>query len=1785
MKIAYTFLIIFFINASISIFAQNEIEITKNGFSIHLNLDEPRHLDKVNGIVTVRDYIDFTDVSKAGKFKLPERTYLIAIPPFSKPEIKITDQKEEILKNIIPVLQPKIKLLNDSTLVNENIDYKNALIDNNGNNILEVIGYSWYHNFYCAEVKLATHFFDTNLNQLRILKSANIIVDLGNNFSVGLNKNKLADAKNINELKDILLNAQIANQFAAQQPLLLQDTTGNWINYGNEYLKIGTAKDELFKITKTDLEAKGINTSLINPKSFRLIESGIEIPITVFGEEDGSFDENDYIQFFGTLNYPKISYREINPPDKPYNEYLNRYTDTTFYFLTWGMQDGQRIKSSNSFVAGLPDTLNYYMSFTHVENNIVYFSANVDEINNQTPGWFKNKTWYNSQTVWLYSNTTRNYNFTALDIVPNKTTNFYYKAVSGGSNIVDNAHQVILKVNGVLIDSQSINRNEQLLLSGTLNSNQFFNNPNVISVKNYSNGTNPNFLATDWYDIEYPRLLKLNNDFLLFKVDDNLTDGLKIFNIANATSISYEIYKVKPFLRKIDNYQIVSNQLFFTDTVKGGDQYIIASSTQIDRPVFYYKKQFVNLRSITNQTDYLAVTHPKFLQSARNYVNAILTMYGVTNDLVSVEDIFDEFGFGYPTPESIRLFNAVTYQNRQEPKPQYLTLIGDADYDYKMYVYKAFGVKGGSNFVPSFGNPVSDNWLVIWDETTLPIPQMKVGRIPINTNEELDYYLSKIQNNFNERFGEWNKKYLFFSGGSASIPSEIAQLKAVNDQVIDNFIKPMPISGSYTHFYKTTNPLTDFGPYTSEEFANAIYYGGVFISYLGHSGTATWDNSISEPIQLKNGINRNTLITDFGCSTNKFAEPDIVCFGERFLLGLDGQALGYVGNSSLGFTNTSLTVPLYFYKDILESESKEVGDAHLKSKIQMFQNLGTSSVYKIFSLTNTLLGDPSIKIKIPNKPNLNIQSSDILLESNVINDSEDSIKIKIVLCNFGLKDSSKFNYTIQHFAGENLIKSISGRRDLPSFKDTIDIWVTVKNNPGENSLSIALDSNNEVNEIYKDDNNLIYKFYVYSTELRDLIKYRFENSALNKITVLNPSLFSNNKFNIKYQISESTDFQNYQEFIIQADSFYTNLPIVSLNPATRYWIRYEIDDQNSVYSDVKSFYNSDNYDYFLIDSASYNNQSLHNLIYSENNLSISKKLDNISVTSAGFEAGATCVITKNGINLLSNTFFAGMGIVVFDDITMDVDTSTWYNLFNNPTNMQALVNLINSIPAGKIVAMGVSDDAANNITVDLKNAIKTLGSTKIDSITFRGSWALIGKKGAPPGDVLEEVKGRYDGLIYIDSTFTTPVTRGSMETLTIGPSSNWQSAAISQNIPTNSSIQHFVYGIKSDGNVDSLGNLNFVNNNVSLDFINPKTYPKIKIKSEFNAAPEGVSPKLSSLGVDYIGLSELGTNYQVVSVDNDTIPAGGYIKLSFWVYNVGEASADSFNVMVDVVNQSNSSSTTILNQLVTSLAANSKQKFEVNYQDLGNDSQKRFLINIDPENKISEYYKDNNFFSESFYVKPDITPPSVKITFDDVEVLNGDFVSKIPNIKIALSDESQIPIVDTSAIKIYLNEEPIFYVGNPNFISYTFNNSNPKFVVEYKPELKDGDYLLRVVAKDHSGNLVDSASNEVYFVVSSETELLQVYNYPNPFSNETYFTFRLSQIPDEVKIRIFTIAGRMIKEIIKKSSELNFDLNKIYWDGKDEDGDVIANGTYLYKVIMKNGDKAVSVNQKLVIVK
>ena len=197
--------------------------------------------------------------------------------------------------------------------------------------------------------------------------------------------------------------------------------------------------------------------------------------------------------------------------------------------------------------------------------------------------------------------------------------------------------------------------------------------------------------------------------------------------------------------------------------------------------------------------------------------------------------------------------------------------------------------------------------------------------------------------------------------------------------------------------------------------------------------------------------------------------------------------------------------------------------------------------------------------------------------------------------------------------------------------------------------------------------------------------------------------------------------------------------------------------------------------------------------------------------------------------------------------------------------------------------------------------------------------------------------------------------------------------------------------------------------------------------------------------------------------------------------------------------------------------------------------------------------------------------------------MDGDYISSRPEIKIELFDQSLLPINNPSAVSLFLNDVEVS--PDSSVISYEYNPANPKVIVTYEPQLKSGEYRLKVFAKNAAGNVVDSSGVEKYFIVSEDTKILFVYSYPNPTSGETYFTFKLTQIPDELKIKIFTVAGRMIKEITKTASELNFDFNRIYWDGKDDDQNEIANGVYFYKVIISRNGRQQDVTQKLAVVR
>ena len=106
---------------------------------------------------------------------------------------------------------------------------------------------------------------------------------------------------------------------------------------------------------------------------------------------------------------------------------------------------------------------------------------------------------------------------------------------------------------------------------------------------------------------------------------------------------------------------------------------------------------------------------------------------------------------------------------------------------------------------------------------------------------------------------------------------------------------------------------------------------------------------------------------------------------------------------------------------------------------------------------------------------------------------------------------------------------------------------------------------------------------------------------------------------------------------------------------------------------------------------------------------------------------------------------------------------------------------------------------------------------------------------------------------------------------------------------------------------------------------------------------------------------------------------------------------------------------------------------------------------------------------------------------------------------------------------------------------------------------------LVVKAWDNSNNS-STVSAEVLVVHEDGLVLREVMNYPNPFKDATTFTF-FSNLDAEVKIKIYTVAGQLIRTLEYPFAQNGF--NMVDWNGRDAQGDIPANGVYLYKLIAK----------------
>jgi hypothetical protein len=222
--------------------------------------------------------------------------------------------------------------------------------------------------------------------------------------------------------------------------------------------------------------------------------------------------------------------------------------------------------------------------------------------------------------------------------------------------------------------------------------------------------------------------------------------------------------------------------------------------------------------------------------------------------------------------------------------------------------------------------------------------------------------------------------------------------------------------------------------------------------------------------------------------------------------------------------------------------------------------------------------------------------------------------------------------------------------------------------------------------------------------------------------------------------------------------------------------------------------------------------------------------------------------------------------------------------------------------------------------------------------------------------------------------------------------------------------------------------------------------------------------------------------------------------------------------------------------------------------------------------KISLYSrgeKESYSFSSIYFIKgsppEDSTPPSVKFKIDNIFIARGNLIPFSGKMTLVITDSSGLDLRSANNLRIIINNREDIFLGN-RFSYETGSSTKGEVTFTYNSNGSSDSINFEVYAKDNVGNI---AIVEAAFRIKEQVLLWNVDNYPNPMKDKTVIVYHLSEeVP--VEIKIFTIAGRLVKEI--QSGISRDGANYVEWDGRDKLGRKVSNGVYYYMVKAGDGD-------------
>ncbi len=527
----------------------------------------------------------------------------------------------------------------------------------------------------------------------------------------------------------------------------------------------------------------------------------------------------------------------------------------------------------------------------------------------------------------------------------------------------------------------------------------------------------------------------------------------------------------------------------------------------------------------------------------------------------------------------------------------------------------------------------------------------------------------------------------------------------------------------------------------------------------------------------------------------------------------------------------------------------------------------------------------------------------------------------------------------------------------------------------------------------------------------------------------------------------------------------------------------------------------------------------------------------------------------------------------------------------HPTWQADLQGFLNSIPNNNMVlAYSAQNHTSSTFSNALYQEFEAFGSANIRTVKDTTPIIIFGRKGGAIGSANEVISPNSVGPISLNDTLNTKWNYGFVASELIGPGYKWNSfhwKVKSLDASAGDTTIVKIVGYKTNGAIDTL--VTFTEDSLNVldlyNYADASVYPYLKLVAYKKDNIFRTSPQLKHWYVLYDEAPECAINPKKGFVAiNDTLQEGDNVTLVLPIENIGTIPFTDSLVVTYWIEDANRVNNYLPQKMKVKPFAPGAiilDSIKINtYLYPGNNA---LWVDVNPPQNSKyqkEQYHFNNVARYPFSVSKDITNPLLDVTFDGVRIMNGDVVSAKPHILVNLKDENKfLALNDTSAFRVFLKkpsdltEQRIYFANGLVFTSAQLPSNSCK--IEYDAILpEDGKHVLIVQATDRSNNISGAIDYRITFDVVNKSTITQVINYPNPFSTSTRFVFNLtgSEVPEMFNIQIMTITGKIVKTIMRDELgplHVGRNITEYAWDGKDDFGDKLANGVYLYKVQTK----------------